>query len=298
MFLQAPPFDDVVDRARRAEVMGFDSVWVADHMTGQYPTLIAYEAWTLLSVLATVTTRVRLGALVTPITFRHPSLLAMEAVTVDHASAGRLEIGLGIGGSGIDASVVGQPVWPGPERVARLEEQIDVLDRLLRGERVDGHTGFYPTDGAVVARPVQVPRPPITVAGTGPRLLDLAARRAEAWNTLGGQPMRGTGRPPVSLDEAVAATAGHVRTLGEACVRAGRAPASIRRTLLAYRVAPQLFASIGAFEDYVGRYVEIGMDELVFYWPADPATFERVPEYERGLERIAAEVLPRLRNQS
>ncbi len=295
MFLQATPFDDVVSRVRRAEAMGFDSVWVADHMTAQYPTLIAYEAWTLLGSLAMVTSRVRLGALVTPITFRHPALLAMEAVTVDHASGGRLEIGLGIGGNEIDASVVGQPVWPGPERVARLEEQVDLLDRLLRGERIDGHAGFYPTDGAVVAPPIQVPRPPITVAGTGPRLLDLAARRAEAWNTLGGQPMRGTGRPALSLDEAVAATAEHVRLLDEACQRADRAPASIRRTLLAYRVAPELFASVGAVEDYVGRYREVGIDEIVFYWPVDPSTFERVPAYEHGLERIASDVLPGLR---
>ena len=141
MFLQAAPFDDVLERVRRGEAMGFDSLWVADHMTGQYPNLVSYEAWSLLGALAMATSRARIGTLVTPITFRHPALLAMAATTVDHASGGRLEIGLGIGGAPVDGTVVGADDWPGPERLARLEEQLDLLDRLLRGETVDAHTG-------------------------------------------------------------------------------------------------------------------------------------------------------------
>jgi alkanesulfonate monooxygenase SsuD/methylene tetrahydromethanopterin reductase-like flavin-dependent oxidoreductase (luciferase family) len=206
MYLQAAPFGDLVARVRRGEEMGFDSLWVADHMTGQYPGLISFEAWTLLGALAMSTSKARLGTLVTPITFRHPSLLAMSATTVDHASGGRLEIGLGIGGAPVDSNVVGVEDWRGPERVARLEEQVDILDRLLRGETIQGHRGHYPTEGAVVEPPVQRPRPPLVLAADGPRLLDLAARRADAWNTLGGQPMRGSGREAVSLDEAVDAT--------------------------------------------------------------------------------------------
>ena len=99
MYLQAAPFDDLLERVRRGEDMGFDSLWVADHMTGQYPDLVSYEAWTLLGAIAMATSRARIGTLVTPITFRHPALLAMAATTVDHASGGRLEIGLGIGGA-------------------------------------------------------------------------------------------------------------------------------------------------------------------------------------------------------
>lgn len=298
MFLQAAPFDDVVARVRRGEEMGFDSLWVADHMTGQYPTLIAYEAWTLLGALAMATSRARLGTLVTPITFRHPALLAMNAATVDHASGGRLEIGLGMGGAPIDTAVVGAADWPGPERLERLEEQIDLLDRLLRGERIEQHDGRYPTAGAVLTAPVQRPRPPIVVAGDGPRLIDLAARRGDAWNTMGGQPMRGRAAAPVTLDEALATTRRRVALLEEACDRIGRARGSIRRTMLAYRVAPDLFASADAFADYVGRYRQAGIDELIFYWPVDPQTFERVPAFEAGLERIAADVIPALRSSS
>jgi len=295
MYLQAAPWDDVIGRVRRGEEMGFDSLWVADHMTGQYPTLIAYEAWSLLGAVAMATTRARIGTLVTPITFRHPSLLAMSAITVDHASGGRLEIGLGIGGAPVDGTVVGAEDWPGPERVARLEEQVVMLDRLLRGEEIHHHEGYYPTDGAVVAPSLQRPRPPIVIAADGPRLIELAARHADAWNTLGGQPMRGGGAPEAPLGEAVAATARRGAMLDEACERIGRDPHAVRRMLLAYRVGPELFASADAFTDYVGRYREAGIDECVFYWPVDPATFARVPAHEAALERIAADVIPTLR---
>ncbi len=298
MYLQAAPWDDIIDRVRRGEEMGFDSLWVADHMTGQYPNLIAYEAWTLLGAVAMATTRARIGTLVTPITFRHPALLAMSATTVDHASHGRLEIGLGIGGAPVDGTIVGAVDWPGPERVARLEEQVLLLDQLLRGVVIDDHEGYYPTAGAVLTRAVQHPRPPIVIAGEGPRLLDLAARRADAWNTLGGQPMAGGGGPAVPLDEAIAATAHRVAMLEEACARAGRDPGTIRRMLLAYRVSPELFLSAAAFSDYVGRYREAGIDEFVFYWPVDPTSFERVPALERALEHIAQDQIPAIRRAS
>lgn len=295
MYLQAAPFDDVLERVQRGEAMGFDSLWVADHMTGQYPGLVSFEAWTLLGALAMSTTRARLGTLVTPITFRHPSLLAMSATTVDHASGGRLEIGLGIGGAPVDTTVVGADDWPGPERVARLEEQVDLLDRLLRGETIERHRGHYATDGAVVTPPLQRPRPPLVIAADGPRLIDLAARRADAWNTLGGQPMRGGGAGEVSFTEALDSTRRRIGLLREACQRAGRDPATIRRMLLAYRVSPEVFLSADAFTDYVGRYLDLGIDEFVFYWPFDARTFQRVPAYEAGLERIAADVMPSLR---
>lgn len=295
MYLQAAPFGDVVERVQRGEAMGFDSLWVADHMTGQYPNLISFEAWSLLGALALATTRATLGPMVTPITFRHPSLLAMAATTIDHASGGRLEIGLGIGGAPVDTTIVGADDWPGPERVARLEEEVDLLDRLLRGETIEGHAGYYPTSGAVVERVLQTPRPPFVIAGDGPRLIDLAARKGDVWNTLGGQPMRGRGTAVVTLAEAVATTRRRLELLDEACLRAGRAPISIRRQVLAYRVSPDLFISADAFAEYVGRYREAGIDELIFYWPVDSQTFERVPRYEAGLERIAAAVIPALR---
>jgi alkanesulfonate monooxygenase SsuD/methylene tetrahydromethanopterin reductase-like flavin-dependent oxidoreductase (luciferase family) len=295
LYLQSAPWDDLIGRVRRGEEMGFDSLWVGDHMTGQYPTLIAYEAWALLGAMAMATTRARIGPLVTPIAFRHPALLAMAATTVDHASGGRLEIGLGIGGAPVDETVLGLTDWPGPERVARLEEQVDILDRLLRGETIEQHEGYYPSSGSVVAPSLQAPRPPIVIAANGPRLIDLAARRGDAWNTLGGQPMRGRGTAAVPFEEAIATTGRHVALLEEACERIGRDPDSVRRMLLAYRVSPELFLSRDAFADFIGRYREVGVDEFVFYWPIDFVSAARLPRYEDALERIASDVIPALR---
>ncbi len=107
--------------------------------------------------------------------------------------------------------------------------------------------------------------------------------------------MRGSGRPAVRLQEAVAATGRQVAGLVEACELVGRDPDTIRRTLVAYRVSPDLFSSADAFADYVGRYREVGVDELVFYWPTDPETFERAPKHEQAFERIASETIPPLR---
>jgi alkanesulfonate monooxygenase SsuD/methylene tetrahydromethanopterin reductase-like flavin-dependent oxidoreductase (luciferase family) len=150
----------------------------------------------------------------------------------------------------------------------------------------------------VVTPALQRPRPPIVIAGDGPLLIDLAARRGDAWNTLGGQPMRGRGTAAVSLEEAITATRRRATLLEEACERIGRDRHTLRRMLLAYRVSPEVFLSADAFTDYVGRYREVGLDEFVFYWPVDPGSFARVPAYEDALERIASDVIPALRAAS
>ena len=298
MYLQAAPFDDLLERVRRGEDMGFDSLWVADHMTGQYPDLVSYEAWSLLGAIAMATSRARIGTLVTPITFRHPALLAMAATTVDHVSGGRLEIGLGIGGGPIDRAIVGADECPVPSAWTASRSRSACWTGCCVASASTHTPGTTDRDGAVIERPLQQPRPPLVIAGDGPRLLDLVARTGDAWNTLGGQPMRGGGAPAVSLDLALEATRARTAVLDEACDRIGRDRSSLRRSLLAYRVSPDLFRSADAFTDYVGRYREAGVHEFVFYWPVDPGTFRRVPAYERALERIASETIPALRASS
>jgi len=293
MTLQSAPYAALADRWRRAEAMSFDSVWIADHSSAQYPDLVSYEAWTLLGALATVTTRVRFGALVTPPTFRHPAMLAMQAVTVDHLSNGRLELGLGAGGGAPDAGFVGEQGLEAGGLVDRLAEYLEILDRMLRGETVTFEGKRYRAAGAEVLPSLQRPRPPFVIAAQGPRGLRLVARYADTWNTLGGQPMRSASKDPVTVDQAIAATRAQLAQLDAACHAAGRDPATVRRSLLAYRV--QLFESVDLFEDYVGRYAELGFDECIFYWPADPSTFAPRPDLEATLEQIAADVLPRLR---
>lgn len=293
MTLQSAPYADLSARWRRIEEMGWDSIWIADHTTSQYPGLMSYEAWSLMGSLARDTHRVRIGTLVTPITFRHPTMLAMSVTTVDHASGGRVELGLGTGGGSADQNAVGLPEWGPGERVERLAEQVELVDALLRGERVTRTDGRYPVRDAIVERPVQTPRPPFVIAARGRRALNVAARHGDTWNGMGGQPMRGESPSPVALSEAVAETRRQVQQLEDACLEVGRDPRSIRRSVLVYRY--DVFASADAFADYVGRYREIGIDDFIFYWPADPQTFAAAPLREKTLERVAADLLPRFR---
>lgn len=287
--LQAPPYGALAEQWRRVEALGFDSIWVADHLT-QFPGAISFEAWSLLGALARETTRARIGAMVSPITFRHPFLLAMAATTIDHVSGGRLEVGLGTGGGPKDQLAIGAPEWSSRERVERLEEQVAVVDALLRGETLTYQGSHYRTSEASLARPVQQPRPPLMIAAQSPRALRLVARYGDAWNTLGGQPVFGPER--VGIDEAVAETRRQARILDEACAALGRDPVTVRRSLFVYKAQP--FASVNAFEEVVTRYREIGIDEFVFPWPyrGDPA----VVEQRRAVaERVASDVMPRLR---
>lgn len=295
MTLQTAPYAALAERWHRVEAMGWDSVWIADHSSAQYPKLISYEAWSLMGALALETRRVRIGTLVTPTVFRHPALLAQSVTTVDHISGGRLELGLGAGGAPADAAAVGVGERPPAELLARLEQQLVMLDRLLRGERIDSDEGHYPARGAVVEAPLQKPRPPFVVAGNGPRALKIVARHADTWNTLGGQPMRGTGAAPFTLAEAAAVTKAQNAGLDRACAEAGRDPASLRRQLLAYRIDPPPFASADRFEEVVATYRDAGIQDFVFYWPAHPRSFAADPDREATMERVARDVLPRLR---
>src|SRR5918911_461064 len=117
-------WNEISDRASLAEVAGFDGVWVFDHFKPLYgsPKGPCLEGWTLLAALAAATQRLRLGVLVTGITYRHPSILAAEAVTVDHVSNGRLELGLGAAWYEGEHRQLGLPFPPAPDRIDRLEE--------------------------------------------------------------------------------------------------------------------------------------------------------------------------------
>lgn len=284
MFLQAAPFADVVDRVRRGEEMNFDSLWVADHMTGQYPTLISFEAWSLLSALAMATTTATIGPMVTPIMFRHPALFAMSATTLDHASGGRLEIGVGIGGAPVDGTVVGAEDWPGAERVSRLEEEVDLLDRLLRGERVDGHTGYYRPRGPSSSGRSRSPAAtdhrrgratPHRPGRSQGRRLEHARRPTDARPGNGGRvPQRGAGNDPSAGGDA----------RGGLCAgrAAGRFDPPPRPRLSRQPGAVRLGRRVQRLRR---RYHEAGIDAFIFYWPVDPATFERVPAYEHALEK-------------
>lgn len=273
-FPQAAPYEQIRQLALHAETVGFDSLWVADETPMAYPGVIELEAWTLLGALARDTTTIQLGTLVTPPSQRHPLLNAMAVTTVDHLSNGRAVLGMGVGGVRADLEGVGLGGTPNAELVERLEEQLDTVDRLLRGETVSRGEGFYLTKDAVVQKPVQEPRPPILVAAQGPKSIRVAARYADIWNSIGGEPIEGE---RVGRDTAVERTRRHVELLEAACAEIGRDPKTIRRSVLCWRAGA--LESQASLEDWVGRYAALGFEDIVFFYPDDPSRADIVERF-------------------
>lgn len=160
---QNQPYDTLTERWRMFEELGFDSVWDTDHFNQpSQPTGPLFEGWTLLSALAVHTTSIRIGVLVSSNTFRHPALLAQQAMTVDHVSSGRLTLGIGCGWYEGEHQRMGIEFDTPPERVDRFREAVEIVDSLLRNETTTYNGEYYQLDQAYVRPgPVQRPRPPL-----------------------------------------------------------------------------------------------------------------------------------------
>ncbi len=169
---------DIADQAHRAEELGFDSAWVMDHVFIQRPTgrVLAHEPMICLAHAAAKTSRITLGSLVLGHPFRHPGQLAREAAALAAASDGRFILGLGTGWHRPEVEAMGLPF---DHLVSRLEESVEPLRRLLRGEMVSAVGTWLKLDNASIA--VSSPAPPVWIAAEKPRMLALAAR-AEGWN--------------------------------------------------------------------------------------------------------------------
>lgn len=209
---------EYVAMARAAEDVGFDSVWVGDHLLYRDDGRAErgpWEAWTLLAGLAAVTERVRLGPLVACAGFHQPAMLAKMAATVDEVSRGRLVIGLGAGWNRTEFDAFGLPF---DHRVSRFEEAFGVIRRLLAGERVTFHGRYCRVDD-VVLLPAPSRRPALMVGSAGSRVLSIALPHVDIWNTwfdwYGNTP-EGFASRNAEIDAAVA--------------RAGRAPHEIERS--------------------------------------------------------------------
>ncbi|MFE9448697.1 LLM class flavin-dependent oxidoreductase [Streptomyces sp. NPDC006739] len=268
---------------QRAEELGFHAAYTYDHLSwrsfrdgpwfGALPTLTA---------AATATDRLRLGTLVTSPNFRHPVTLAKELITLDDISGGRITLGIGAGGSGFDATALGQEPWTPKERAGRFGEFVALLDRLLTEDAVSEQGTFYSAGEARnIPGCVQHPRLPFAVAATGPRGLKLAARYGQAWVTTGDPKLYEDGTP----EQSVEALRGQVEKLGAACEASGRDAAELEKVLLTGftpdRSRP--LESVDAFVDFAGRHRELGFTEIVIHWPipdsdfaADQAVFEKI----------------------
>ena len=286
------PWDVLKQRFVRLDQLGIEVAALPDHFVDwTNPPSPWFESWTALTGLAAATTQIRLSSCVTQIPFRNPALFARQALTLDHISNGRLEIGLGTGlVHDPSYAMIGVPDWEPKERVARLAEYVQIVDRLLREEVTSFAGDFYQVAGAIMnPRPVQSPRPPITVGALGPVMMRHAARLADTWNSLSFHE---------AFEDQVDETRRRATLMDEVCAAVGREPATLRRsyTMFDARARPRggsidYYDSPDRFDEMVGRIIELGMDEIGLYYPLDDrqvATFER----------IATDVLPRLRASS
>jgi F420-dependent oxidoreductase-like protein len=206
-------WDDWLTLARATEELGFDALFRSDH----YGPVLAEEeagaldAWATLAALATATSRIRLGTLVSPATFRHPSVLAKNAVSVDHISGGRVEVGLGAGWNEAEHLRYGFPFPPLRERMDVFAEQLEIVHRQWAAEPFSFEGEHYRlADSDPQPKPLQRPHPNLIVGGSGrPRSVALAARWADEYNTLSTAP-----------DECRALG----ERIAEACAREGREP--------------------------------------------------------------------------
>ena len=174
---------EVVSMARAAEAVGFDSIWVGDHLLYDLPggvTRGPWEAWTSLAGLAAVTERVELGPLVASTSFHAPAMLAKQAATVDAISGGRLVVGLGAGWNEREYTAFG---FPYDNRVSRFEEAFTVIRTLLREGRIDFHGTYYEVADCVLDPPSsRAGGPPLVLGSVGPRMLRIGLPHVDAWN--------------------------------------------------------------------------------------------------------------------
>ncbi|MEV4753868.1 LLM class flavin-dependent oxidoreductase [Micromonospora sp. NPDC049559] len=276
-------------RWRQAERWGFDHAWTYDHIG--WRDLVDgpwFDAVPTLTAAATVTSRIRLGTLVASPNFRHPVHFARQVTALDDVSGGRLLLGLGAGGIGFDAEVLGGQTLPPRRRVDRYGEFTELLDLVLRSDGVTWRGEYY---AAVDARSnpgcVQRPRVPFVVAANGPRSMRLAARYGQGWVTTGADAddldgwWRSVAELSGRLDKVLAAT--------------GRDPATLDR-YLSLDAAPLFsLSSVGYFTEAVGRAAELGFTDVITHWPRRSSWYAGD---EAVLERVATEVLPQLRQSA
>ena len=289
------PWDEVRSLVTRLESQGWDGIWYADHYmpnTDDGATVGGdfHECFTVLSALAAVTSRVRLGSLVAPTTVHHPAVLANRAASIDRVSAGRFVLGLGAGWQVNEHRAYGIELFDAKDRVDRFEEAIEIIVKLLSNERVTfAGKHFSITNAPCEPKPVQTPLP-ILVGTGGPRMLKLTARWASEWNTWGSPESAGA----------------VLKNLERACESVGRDPATMHKTVQALvflvddekkgddiRVAMPadrtVVGTVSQLQDVVSRYREAGFDEVcVPDFTVGATAKERSDTLARYFDEVAA----------
>lgn len=270
-------YAELLALARHAEAEGFEALFRSDHY-GSFPGATDHpttDAWTTLAGLARETERIRLGTLVSPVTFRHPGSLAKQIVTVDEMSGGRVEVGVGAGWSEEEHAQLGLPFPPQRERFDMLEEQLTIFHGLWREPDGWSFEGRHWQVREAMARPkpVQRPHPPIILGGKGkPRSLGLAARWADEYGIQG--------VPPADVPPIAAA-------LARACEAEGREPGSV---ILSTMVGVAVGSTEAEVRERVARMLGVfglsGADAQAWMRSRRPRYLIGTPE--QVLERIGA----------
>ena len=277
----APSYAEIRDVARAAEASGFDSVWVYDHLLfrSDGTTTGIHECWTILSAIAEATERVALGTIVMCTSFRNPALLAKMAATLDHISGGRLILGVGCGWHDPEYEAFG---YPTDHKVGRFEEALTIIRGLIREGRADLDGRWQRASDAVLLPPAR-PDLPILIAAKRPRMLELTARHADAWN------LAWFGHPNDKL------ATGRADLLA-ACAAVGRDPATLEQTVGLEVRYPDLVTVpppseptgsplTGTAEEVAAgflEHVELGARHLIVALdPTTPAAVERLAEAVR-----------------
>jgi probable F420-dependent oxidoreductase len=260
---------DVRDLAVYADQHGWYSLWYADHFMPNDETGITkdgdvFECWSMIAAIAAVTERLRIGSLVSPTTFRHPTVLANTAATIDQISHGRLTLGIGAGWQINEHLAYGVDLLEGKDRVDRFEEAIQVIVSMLTNDRTN-FTGrhFSITDATCQPKPVQS-KLPIMVGTGGPRMSKIAARHADEWNTWGN----------------VATATERIETFQQGCDAVGRDSQDIHKSVQAMfffaddqalvekltKIAPSDRSIIGSNDhivDHIGQLIALGYHEII-----------------------------------
>lgn len=268
-----PQYDwpEAARRWRRAEEYGFDHAWTYDHLSWRS---LADQRWhatvPTLTAAATVTNRIALGLFVASPNFRHPVPFAKELATLDDIAGGRLLIGVGSGGTGFDAFVLGQPELTPRERYERFVEFVDALDVLLRFEDVDSGgisfagEWFTAHEARMVGRPAREPRAPLLLAGNGPKAIRYAATRGDGWVTTGGN--------EDDREQWWAGVAALAARFDDAYAAIGRQD-PVTRTLSLDNEQFFSLSSAAAYEDSVARASALGFTDVVAHWPREQGLY-------------------------
>jgi alkanesulfonate monooxygenase SsuD/methylene tetrahydromethanopterin reductase-like flavin-dependent oxidoreductase (luciferase family) len=284
------PWSDLARMATTAEALGYDSIWVGDHLLYREPgteTRGPWEAWTVMAAVAAITSRVEIGPLVACTSFHNPAMIAKKAATLDEVAGGRLILGLGAGWNEPEYAAFG---FPYDHRVSRFAEDFTIIRRLLRGEVVDFRGDYYTLEECQIIPPGPRPKgPPLMVGSGSPRMLDITIPYVQSWNAW----YAWFDNKPENLGP-------WMQKVDEACERAGRDPQSVERTCAvlvglsggkgrrlldgsesdtpALRGSPAAMA--GALREFAGA--GISHVQLVL----DPITVEAIEEFAPVLEEL------------